>query len=73
MCVDNERDIQMSNCLKKYIVAFDQGTTSSRAIVLDHDANVVSIAQKNLPRFIRSLAGSSMTLWKFGLRKVLCG
>ena len=31
---------------EKYIVAFDQGTTSSRAIVLDHDANVVSIAQK---------------------------
>ncbi|EMT93014.1 glycerol kinase [Acinetobacter baumannii ABNIH6] len=36
----------MSNCPKKYIVAFDQGTTSSRAIVLDHDANVVSIAQR---------------------------
>lgn len=31
---------------KKYIVAFDQGTTSSRAIVLDHNANVVSIAQR---------------------------
>lgn len=46
MYVNNERDIQMSNCPKKYIVAFDQGTTSSRAIVLDHDANVVSIAQK---------------------------
>lgn len=36
----------MSSCPKKYIVAFDQGTTSSRAIVLDHDANVVSIAQR---------------------------
>lgn len=46
MCVENERDIKMSNCPKKYIVAFDQGTTSSRAIVLDHDANVVSIAQR---------------------------
>lgn len=31
---------------KKYVVAFDQGTTSSRAIVFDHDANVISIAQK---------------------------
>ena len=31
---------------KKYVVAFDQGTTSSRAIVLDHDANVISIAQR---------------------------
>ncbi|MGL5586402.1 MAG: hypothetical protein ACRDDD_13325, partial [Plesiomonas sp.] len=25
---------------KKFMVALDQGTTSSRAIVLDHDANV---------------------------------
>ncbi len=24
---------------KKYIVALDQGTTSSRAVVMDHDAN----------------------------------
>lgn len=31
---------------KKYIVALDQGTTSSRTVVLDHDANVVSIAQR---------------------------
>lgn len=33
---------------KKYIVAFDQGTTSSRAIVLDHNANVISMAQREL-------------------------
>ncbi|EPQ5228613.1 glycerol kinase GlpK [Providencia huaxiensis] len=31
---------------KKYIVALDQGTTSSRAVVLDHDANIVSISQR---------------------------
>lgn len=30
----------------KYIVAIDQGTTSSRAVVLDHDSNVVSVAQR---------------------------
>lgn len=30
----------------KYIVALDQGTTSSRAIVLDHQANIVSKAQR---------------------------
>ncbi|MBB3103478.1 glycerol kinase GlpK [Azomonas macrocytogenes] len=30
---------------KQYIVALDQGTTSSRAIVLDRDANIVSVAQ----------------------------
>jgi glycerol kinase len=28
---------------KKYIVALDQGTTSSRAVVMDHDANIVSL------------------------------
>lgn len=31
---------------KKYIIALDQGTTSSRAVLLDHDANVVEIAQR---------------------------
>jgi glycerol kinase len=31
---------------KKYIVALDQGTTSSRAIVMDHDANIISVSQR---------------------------
>lgn len=31
---------------KKYIIALDQGTTSSRAVLLDHDANIVGIAQR---------------------------
>ncbi|MFT7053372.1 MAG: glycerol kinase [Psychromonas sp.] len=31
---------------KKYIVALDQGTTSSRAVILDHDANIVSVSQR---------------------------
>ncbi len=30
----------------KYILAFDQGTTSSRSIIFDHSSNIVSIAQK---------------------------
>lgn len=29
-----------------YIVALDQGTTSSRAVILDHDANIVTVAQR---------------------------
>ncbi len=32
--------------MEKYILAFDQGTTSSRAIVFDHDGNIKSVAQK---------------------------
>ncbi|EJG0978783.1 glycerol kinase GlpK [Vibrio parahaemolyticus] len=31
---------------QKYIVALDQGTTSSRAVILNHDANIVSVAQR---------------------------
>ncbi len=32
--------------MKKYILSLDQGTTSSRAILFDHDGNVVQISQK---------------------------
>jgi glycerol kinase len=32
--------------MNRYILALDQGTTSSRAIVFDHQGNIVSIAQK---------------------------
>ncbi len=31
---------------KKYVIALDQGTTSSRALLLDHDANVIAVAQR---------------------------
>jgi len=32
--------------IMKYIIALDQGTTSSRAIVFDEEQNIVSSAQK---------------------------
>lgn len=31
---------------EQYILAFDQGTTSSRSIIFDHDGKVVAVAQK---------------------------
>ncbi len=31
---------------KKYVIALDQGTTSSRAIVFDHKANMVAVSQR---------------------------
>jgi glycerol kinase len=34
----------------KYILALDQGTTSSRAIVFDHGGSIVSVAQKEFPQ-----------------------
>jgi glycerol kinase len=33
-----------------YILALDQGTTSSRAIVFDHDGGIVALAQKEFPQ-----------------------
>ena len=35
----------MSN-QKQYIIALDQGTTSSRAILFDKEQNIVELAQK---------------------------
>jgi glycerol kinase len=34
----------------RYILALDQGTTSSRAILFDHDGAVVAVAQKEFPQ-----------------------
>jgi glycerol kinase len=34
----------------KYILALDQGTTSSRAIVFDHAGGIVAVAQKEFPQ-----------------------
>ena len=31
---------------KKYVMAIDQGTTSSRAILFDHSGQIVSVGQK---------------------------
>ncbi|HWR13599.1 MAG TPA: glycerol kinase GlpK [Terriglobales bacterium] len=35
---------------ERYILALDQGTTSSRAILFDHHANIASLAQQEFPQ-----------------------
>ena len=37
--------------MSKYILALDQGTTSSRAILFDHAQNIVGIAQKEFTQY----------------------
>jgi glycerol kinase len=37
---------QIKDCMNKYILAFDQGTTSSRAIVFDRSGTIISLAQR---------------------------
>ena len=36
---------------KKYIMALDQGTTSSRAIIFNHSGEIVKIAQNETSQF----------------------
>jgi glycerol kinase len=38
--------------MPKYILALDQGTTSSRAIVFDHDGRIVASAQQEFPQIL---------------------
>ena len=37
--------------MEKYILALDQGTTSSRAIIFDKKGNIVSVAQKEFTQY----------------------
>lgn len=37
--------------MQQYILAFDQGTTSSRAIIFDQKGSIVSVAQKEFTQF----------------------
>ncbi|WP_194191009.1 glycerol kinase GlpK [Clostridium chrysemydis] len=37
--------------MNKYIIALDQGTTSSRAIIFDKDQNILGISQKEITQF----------------------
>ena len=36
--------------MKKYLLSFDQGTTSSRAILFDRDGKIVGMSQKEFPQ-----------------------
>ena len=40
--------------MAKYVLALDQGTTSSRAMVFDHDGSIVSVAQQEFPQIYPS-------------------
>ena len=55
---------------KKYIIALDQGTTSSRAVLLDHNANVVEIAQREFTQIYPRAGWVNIIQWKFGQHKV---
>ncbi len=52
-----------------YILALDQGTTSSRAIVFDHDGAIRAVAQKEFTQIFPQPAGSSTIRRRSGRRR----
>ena len=58
LCVGNHfpasADRTESRTVSRFILALDQGTTSSRAIVFRHDGAVVSVAQQEFPQIFPS-------------------
>jgi len=52
--------------MKKYILALDQGTTSSRAIVFDHESNIVTVAQQEFTQIFPQpgwVEHNAMEIW----------
>ncbi len=37
--------------MTKYVMAIDEGTTSTRAIIFDHDHNIISVSQKEFTQY----------------------
>ncbi len=52
---------------KKYILALDQGTTSSRAILFDHDGTIVGVAQQEFTQYFPQsgwVEHDAMEIWE---------
>ena len=52
--------------MTQYVVAIDQGTTSTRAIVFDHSGSIVSSGQREHEQIFPRAGGSSTIPWKSG-------
>ncbi len=65
-----ERAIVDSGAHMPYILALDQGTTSSRAIVFDHDGGIRAVAQKEFTQIFPTPGGSSTTPGRSGRRQI---
>jgi glycerol kinase len=53
----------------EFILALDQGTTSSRALLFDRGGALRSVAQRDSIKYFLSRGGSSTTLRRFGVLK----
>jgi glycerol kinase len=46
-----EESVYIGGIMEQYIMAIDQGTTSSRAILFDHDSKIIASAQKEFTQY----------------------
>lgn len=53
---------------EKYVLALDQGTTSSRAVLFNHDGNIVAMAQNRSNNIILIRLGWNMIRMRSGTR-----
>lgn len=52
---------------EKYIMAIDQGTTSSRAIIFNKKVKRLAVTKKSLRKFSLNQVGLNITPMKFGI------
>ena len=52
--------------MRPYLLALDQGTASSRAILFDREQHIVAQPRRNSPSTTPGRAGWSTTPWKSG-------
>lgn len=52
--------------MSRYVLALDQGTTSSRAILFDNEQNIIAVRQREFEQLYPSRAGWSTTPWRYG-------
>ncbi len=57
--------------MKKYIMAFDAGTTSSRCLIYDKEGEILSVAQEEFPQYYPHngwVEHNAMEIWKTQLK-----
>lgn len=52
--------------MSKYVMALDQGTTSSRCIIFDHQGKIIAKAQKSFNKFSQNQDGLNIIHWRYG-------
>ena len=52
--------------MSRYVLALDQGTTSSRAILFDNEQNIIAVRQREFEQLYPQQAGWSTTPWRYG-------